>query len=907
MRQVRWLVLLFAMCVPIVAAQAQTPTPQQLEMLKSLGPADREALMQQYGISGEAAASVETSSARAPGVEAPKSKAERDEDLERATKAFTLQPEDTVILAVRVGSPPEGEAPALGEARQKFIESVRRRNPFVLDEAGLLQLPGLDPIALAGLTEAQANARLAAEPLLAGVAVTLSRLPVVKTGTAGLKPFGYDLFDEAPSTFAPMTDIPVPADYVVGAGDQLTVQLFGAQNRTVKLAVGRDGRVSFPELGPIAVGGKNFNAVREEIEARVAQQMIGTQASVGLADTRAIRVFVLGEVDKPGSYTVSGLATLTSALYASGGIKTTGSLRDIQLKRQGALVRRLDLYDLLLRGDTSNDAKLLPGDVIFIPPVGATVAVEGEVRRPAIYELKGNVSMGSVVALAGGLTNEADDSRVSLVRVGEDKRRVALNVPLNTAEGRAATLRNGDTVRVQRLRPTLDAGVSIEGHVFRAGTVAWREGLRLSEVIPSVDELKPDADLNYVLIRRELPPDRRLSVLSADLAAALRSPGSVADVKLAARDRVIVFDMEAGRRQVLNPLLAELRRQGDVDAPSQVVSVGGRVKAPGEYPLEPGMRVSDLLRAGGNLEDAAYGVKAELSRFVAGRDERKSELIEIDLAAVRRGDAAADIILQAFDALIVKELPEWAKQETVTVSGEVRFPGTYPIRRGETLRSVVERAGGLTGLAFTRGSVFTRKELREREAEQIARLSERLQSDLAATAIQAGQVAQGQQAAQGAMTAQGLLGQLKTTRAVGRLVIDLDRVLAGNVGSPSDVLLRDGDQLVIPKVRQEITVLGEVQNGTSHLYRAGLSRDDYLNLSGGLTRKADKKRVYVVKADGSVIAKTGWLGDGKTAIQPGDTIVAPLDTERLPTLPLWQAVTSIIYNAAVAVAAIGSL
>ena len=263
MRQVRWLVLLFAMCVPFVAAQAQTPTPQQLEMLKSLSPADREALMQQYGINGEAAASVETSAARVPGADAPKSRAERDEDLERATKAFTLQPEDTVILAVRIGSPPEGEVPGLGEARQKFIESVRRRNPFVLDEAGLLQLPGLDPIALAGLTEAQANSRLAAEPLLAGVSVTLSRLPVVKTGTAGLKPFGYDLFDEAPSTFAPMTDIPVPADYVVGAGDQLTIQLFGSQNRTLKLAVGRDGRVSFPELGPISVGGKNFNAVRE--------------------------------------------------------------------------------------------------------------------------------------------------------------------------------------------------------------------------------------------------------------------------------------------------------------------------------------------------------------------------------------------------------------------------------------------------------------------------------------------------------------------------------------------------------------------------------------------------------------------------------------------------------------------
>jgi protein involved in polysaccharide export with SLBB domain len=907
MRRSRWTVLVLSFLSSLAAAQV--PSPAQLEMLKSLSPADREALMQQYGITGDAAASVEASAARTPEVATPKSRAEREEDLERATKALTLQPEDTVILAVtrKPADPENPQTDSQSQQQTRFIEAVRRRNPFTLDGAGLLQLPGLEPIALAGLTDAQANARLAAEPELAGFTVQLSRLPVVKTGTAGLKPFGYDLFDEAPSTFAPMTDIPVPADYVVGAGDQFNVQLFGSQNRTLKLAVGRDGRVNFPELGPIAVAGKSFDAVRGEIEARVAQQMIGTQASVGLADTRSIRVFVLGEAQKPGSYTVSGLATVTSALYASGGIKTTGSLRDVQLKRQGALVRRLDLYDLLLRGDTSNDAKLQAGDVIFIPPVGATVSVEGEVRRPAVYELKGSVSLGAAVALAGGLTNEADDSRVAVLRVGEDKRRVALNLPLNTAEGRSAALRNGDAVRVQRLRPTLDAGVSLEGHVFRAGTVAWREGLRLSELIPSVDELKPDADLNYVLIRRELPPDRRLAVLSADLAVALRSPGSAADVPLAARDRVIVFDMEAGRRQVLNPLLAELRRQGGVETPSAVVSIGGRVKAPGEYPLEPGMRVSDLLRAGGNLEDSAYGVKAELSRFVSGRDERKSELIEIDLAAVRRGEAAADITLQAFDALIVKELPEWAKQESVTVSGEVRFPGNYPIRRGETLRSVIERAGGVTGLAFVKGSVFTRRELREREAEQINRLTERLQSDLAATAIQAGQIAQGQQAAQGAMNAQALLGQLKTSKPIGRLVIDLDRVLAGNVGSPSDVLLRDGDQLIIPKIRQEVTVLGEVQNGTSHLYRAGLSRDDYVNLSGGLTRKADKSRIYVVKADGSVVAKTGWLGDGKTAIQPGDTIVAPLDTERLPPLPFWQAVTSIIYNAAVAVAAIGSL
>jgi polysaccharide export outer membrane protein len=734
--------------------------------------------------------------------------------------------------------------------------------------------------------------------------------PIVESEKTGLRPFGYDLFDRAPSTFAPMTDVPVPSDYVMGAGDQLSIQLYGGQNRTLRLAVNRDGTLSFPELGPISVEGKTFESARQEIESRIAKQMIGTQASVSMAQTRGIQVFVLGEAKNPGSYTVSGLSTVMSALYAAGGVSTTGSLRDIQLKRQGAVVRRLDLYDLLLRGDTSNDAKILPGDVIFIPPLGQVAAIDGEVRRPAIYELKSGVSVVALVGLAGGLTSEADGERLSVVRVGEDARRVAINVALSDTRSSALKLQNGDQVSVARLRPTLDSGVVIEGHVFRPATVAWRDGLRLSEVIRSVDELRPDADLGYVLIRRELPPDRRVVVLSADLAAALRQPGSAADVQLAVRDRITVFDTEKGREAVLKPLLAELRRQGSIDQPTAVVSIGGQVKAPGEYPLEPAMRVSDLLRAGGRLSEAAFGLKAELTRFSSNGEEREASLLEIDLAAVMRGDAAADITLQPFDALVVKELPEWSKQEFVTLRGEVRFPGRYPIRRGETLRSVIERAGGLSGIAFTRGAVFTRRELKQREAEQIARLSDRLRSDLASLSIQAGQVREGQDAAQGAMAAQGLLGQLQSTAPVGRLVIDVDRLISGRIGSASDVVLRDGDELVIPKIRQEVTIIGEVQNSISLLHRAGLKRDDYIDLSGGFTRRADKSRAYVVRADGSVVAGTsgGWLRGGKNVeINPGDTIVVPLDTERLPPLPLWQAVTSIVYNAAVALAAIRTL
>ena len=258
----------------------------------------------------------------------------------------------------------------------------------------------------------------------------MTKLPLKKLGTAALKPFGYDLFDRRVSSFAPVTNIPVPADYVMGPGDQINVQLYGNQNRQFMLIVGRDGRIQFPTLGPINVTGQTFESVKTALEARVERQMIGVHASISLGDTRSIRVFVLGEAKRPGSYTISGLGTITSALFAAGGVRPIGSLRNIQLKRQGAIVRHFDLYDLLIRGDTTDDAKLLPGDVIFVPPVGSTIGVEGEVRRPAIYETKGETSIADVVQLAGGLTPEADLGNAALTRIDSDQHRVVLRVDL---------------------------------------------------------------------------------------------------------------------------------------------------------------------------------------------------------------------------------------------------------------------------------------------------------------------------------------------------------------------------------------------------------------------------------------------------------------------------------------------
>lgn len=791
--------------------------------------------------------------------------------------------------------------------RKRLINLIRSKNPYQLSRDGTLYLPGFAPIPLGGLTEQLASLRLGVEPALRQLFIRVTKLPLRKVGTRSLHPFGYELFDRSITTFAPVTNVPVPANYVIGAGDQLEVQLYGNQNRMIELQVGRDGRIQFPDLGPISVVGQTFDQARATIEGRVARQMNGVRASVTMADTRTIRVFVLGEAKHPGTYTISGLGTITSALFAAGGVLTQGSLRNIQLKRRGELVRHFDLYDMLIRGDSTDDAQLLPGDVIFIPPVGPTVSVDGEVRRAAIYETKGGSTLSDVLELAGGLTPEADRLKGALTRIDAQQHRVVLEVDLSGAN-RNQPVHDGDSLHVPRLRPTLDAAIEVEGYVYTTGTFAYHDGLRLTDVIHSVDELRPNADQHYLLIRRELPPNRRIVVLSADLGAALKAPDSPADVLLMPRDRIMVFDLQSSRDRVVQPLLDDLRLQATSTQPDNVVRVEGRVNVPGEYPLEEGMTVRDLVRAGGSLSDAAYRGKAELTRYnIVNGDSRRAELIEVDLAAALQNDPKANIRLEPFDTLSIKEVQAWDEQDEVVLRGEVRFPGKYFIKRGETLKSVLIRAGGLTDLAFVEGAVFTRKELRDREQKQLDMFAKRMQSDIAFMALQGANSNQAQ-AGTALTVGQSLLEQLRSTRAVGRLVINLKAALGNAPGSVYDVMLRDGDELLVPKYQQEVTVIGEVQTSTSHLYRPGFRRSDYIALSGGETRRADGARIYVVRADGSVVANEGsrWFHGDATPIKPGDTVVVPLNAEHLPTLPLWQAVTQIIYNVAIAAAAVHS-
>ena len=885
-------------------AQSVSLTPQQQLMLNQLPPAQRQqaldALRQMQGGQTQTVGQPLTESAEIPGVAlpplidvAPEFEMPRAAANSRLVISFTLK--ETLTR------------PELSEFEEdQALARLEGSQTFVLDDNGILVLPGIQSIPLLGLGEDDIELRLSAEPALAVFDIEARVLESQPTGAEALEPFGYDIFEPTEATFDPPSTGPVPPDYVLGPGDTVRVQLFGNVNGIYEFDVTRDGILNLPEIGPVTVAGLPFSEFREDLNRRVKEMLIGTQVSVTMGQLRTIRVFVLGDASRPGSYVVSSLATMASVLYRSGGISRAGSLRDIQLKRSGKVIARLDLYDLLLKGDTSGDSRLQPGDAIFVPPIGPQVSVAGAVNRPAIYETRGKTTVRDVIAMAGGLIAEAYPDGARIERIDGGQERIVISIDANGPEAAAAAVQTGDLLVIPSVLPDFEDVVTLTGHVHRPGPFQWRDDLRLTDIIGSAAALKPGADTGYVLIRREDARNRKISVASANLGEALANPSSAENIVLKPRDSVYVFDLAYGRQRVIEPILEELQLQSRIGEPYREVSVTGEVKAPGTYPLEPGMRVSDLIRAGGDLAEQAYALKAEIARYaVLNGEYRNTTVADVDLDAIFRGDQSADLVLEEHDNLRISSVPDWDSLWTVELEGEVTFPGNYRIRRGETLRQVLERAGGLTDEAFPEGAIFLRETLRQREQEQIEVLAQRLEADLTSLSLETAETT----GAETLTTGKTLLAQLRSTRAVGRLVIDLEQIAAGgnNASLVGDIELREGDQLLIPKKSQEVTVLGETQQNTSHLYQPGLSRDDYIDMSGGMTRRADKKLIYVVRASGAVVAgnRSKWFrrGDG-AEIRPGDTIVVPVEIDRIRPLTFWGQVTQILYQGAIAVAAV---
>jgi len=732
----------------------------------------------------------------------------------------------------------------------------------------------------------------------------------------GLKPYGYELFRGSPTTFAPVTEIPVPSEYTLGPGDVLRIQLWGKENQNLEMPISRDGAISFPQSGPMSVAGLSFDEARQQISKKVSEQYIGVQASVSLGELRSMRVFVLGEARNPGSYSVSSLSTITNALYVSGGIKQNGSLRNLQHKRNGELVGTLDLYDLLLKGDSSNDSRLQPGDVIFIPPVGNRIGIKGEVYRPALYELKNENTLADLVRMAGGLTPQAYPQRINIERTNEDFLRIIAEADYTAAKGRNARIQAGDTVNIPSISDITGQYVEISGAATRPGRFAWVPGMRVSSVINNLNaDLTPVADKHYAAIVRTDKATDTISVLNLRLRKALQNPGSEFDIPLQEKDQLLIFSdagkVEGGedgrnytRASLFSPILQRLKSQATLSSPQKTIRITGPVRYPGEYPMPASRQLADAIFVAGGLKDSASLYHAEVARYTI--DENgigKTDILNVNLADAMASNG--NLALQSRDRILIKSIPDFAKTSTIELKGEVRYPGQYTFRDGETLRQVIERAGGLTDNAFPKGAVFTRAKLRQLEAQRLREAEEQLQGDLLGVQLKGDSF--GGQNAQRVDEVKGLLEDVQSSRPVGRMVIDLPQVLADTGYQP--IRLQDGDTLTVPTIPQAVSVFGEVQFPTSHLHSEGLTVDDYLERSGGPTRQADQDRVYVVKADGSVMLpeKSAWFGGRSQQLQPGDTVIVPIDVDRLNQLELWSNVSQIVYQMALGAAAVGNL
>ncbi|WP_461422413.1 SLBB domain-containing protein [Ketobacter sp.] len=712
-----------------------------------------------------------------------------------------------------------------------------------------------------------------------------------------LRSFGYELFQNNFEAFVPNSNVPVPLDYIVGPGDSFTVQLYGKENSSYDFTINRDGFVQFPEIGPVSVAGLSFGQVQDYINKTVSEQMIGVKSSVTMGALRSMRVFVLGEANQPGSYVVSSLSTMTNALFSSGGVRKIGSLRNIQLKRKGKVIATLDLYDLLLRGDTANDSRLAPGDVIFIPPIGKTVSVDGEVRRPAIYEVKNETSAQQAVQLAGGLLPTAYPKESRIDRINEKGERTVVNLDLSSKQGAALPIRKGDVLTVFSVLDSKQDIVELQGHVKRPGIMAWKQGMRVTDVLGDIYNLKPNPDLSVAMIEREVQPSRKLEVLTFDLGAALINPLSEYNVKVKPRDKITVFNYTDPRAMIMLPIIDSLRTQASQSEREQVVKIGGFARFPGEYPLIRNMTPLELIALAGGLTQDAYSLEVEITRYTLDEHENQEiKYLNVEL------DDTAGYVLQRQDYLNVKRLPDWSPEETITLEGEITFPGTYTIKKGETLREVLLRAGGLTEQAYPKGAVFTRSDLQVLEAQRLEELKNKLKGDIAASNI-----AQQESIERvGSDDAENLLESLGEIKPLGRMVINLPEIV--NKPEAQDILIADGDTLNVPGFKQSVTVVGEVQYPTSHLFNKKYSVEEYIDRSGGLNTKADDDRIYVVKADGSVLLpkSSGWFARKSVSVEPGDTVVVPLDADRIKSLTLWTSVSQIFYQIALGAAAVNS-
>jgi polysaccharide biosynthesis/export protein len=663
--------------------------------------------------------------------------------------------------------------------------------------------------------------------------------------------FGANLFRSVPSTFAPVENVPVAADYVVGPGDEIQIRAWGQIDVDINAVVDRNGALSVPKVGTINVAGIKASDLPAYLKTVFGRTFRNFELTATLGKLRSIQIFVVGQAKRPGAYTVSSLSTLVSAVFAAGGPSSKGSMRNIQLKRGSQVVAEFDLYDLILSGDKSKDAKLLPGDVIYIAPVGQLVAVSGSVNVPAVYELRQSTVLFDLIRWAGGLATTAAGQKATVERIEDRKVRRVEEFALDM-NGLSRAIRDGDLVTVYSLVPRFDNAVALRGNVAQPGRFPWHEGMRLRDLIPDKE----------ALLSRDYWVKRNQVVGIEGTAAKLLSQQAQSET-------------DAGRLAAIQPV-----KLLDQITPS-VRDINW------EYALIERIKREDLTTT--------------LIPFNPGK-------------AILEGDARQNLPLEPGDIVTIFsrediKAPIGKQTQFIRLEGEFASSGVHQIVPGETLHQLVARVGGLSPDAYLFGAQLTRESTRVEQEKNLAEAINRLEREIQrATASRAQNIIAPEDADslkhQAEAQAQ-LIARLREIRPTGRIVLELPET-AGLKDIP-ELPLEDGDRFLVPSKPSMVNVFGSVYNENSFIYKPDKRFGDYLSQAGGPTRDADKSSMYVLRADGSVVSRrqSGFFSsiDGMR-LMPGDSIVVPEEFDKTTLTRSLKDIAQIFYQFGLGAAAI---
>lgn len=665
-------------------------------------------------------------------------------------------------------------------------------------------------------------------------------------------------------------DIPLGPDYVLGAGDTLTIHLWGGISQTITRTIDRDGTIFLPEAGSLQVAGITLGKAQILLEAALKEQFRDAHVTVLVSGLRSVRVYVVGDVQRPGGYDISSLATPISALYAAGGPTAVGSLRILLHYRGEELIESVDLYDFLLHGIRTGSAHFESGDTLLVPPAGPLVAVSGAVKRPAIYELKAtDTSLAKVIADAGGFTAAASLVHIRIERIDANRQRETVTLgdaagqtPQSADEAIAAfQAKDGDRIHVDPILPYSQRAIYLAGHVVRPGRMAYTDGMRLSDVLHSYQDMLPEPAAHGEIVRL-VPPDLHAETIDFSVPDVLIGN---ANVDLHPFDTIHIF----GRYQI--------------DAPT--VTIRGEVLRPGKYPLSQGMSAAQLVRMAGGFNRDALQERADLTSY----DVKNGNQIVEDLSTVQIGmaitgaDPKADVLLKPGDILSIHKISNWDDiGESVTIRGQVRYPGSYGFHDGERLSSVLLRAGGFLPTAYPLGAVLIRDQVKELEQKSRDELIRQIETNSAAARLSPGvSGASGGGALQVIKEQQNqVIADLKSHPPAGRMVIRISGDIQSWANTPADIELRQGDELTIPKRPGFILVSGQVYNATALTFSPGKTAGWYLRSAGGTNGTANRKEIFVIRANGTVVGRRSgtWFEGGdvlSTRLNPGDVIVVP--------------------------------